>query len=60
MVMPFVYVALGEPDKAVDWLRRSPDAGEFLVEYRLMPEIRDLAANPTMQEVMRQLDFSEP
>ena len=60
MMVPFAYTSLGDQDAAVDWLRQSPNAGEFLVEYRLLPDIRALAGNAVMREMLRRFDFSEP
>ena len=60
MMVPFAFAALGDSRAAVDWVRESPNAGEFLTEYRLMPEMRALAGDAAMREMLRKFDFAEP
>ena len=59
MVVPFAYVALGEHDLALEWLKQSRQAGEFLGELRLTPEIRSLAGNATMREMLKRYDLRD-
>ena len=59
MVVPFAYSAIGEPDLALEWVRQSPNAGEFLVEYRMMPELRALSRNAKMRELLGRFEFPE-
>jgi tetratricopeptide (TPR) repeat protein len=60
MVVPFAYVALGEHDLAVEWLKQSRQAGEFLAELRLTPEMRSLAGNATMREMLKEYSLAAP
>jgi predicted Zn-dependent protease len=57
LVVPYVYVALGEQDAAVQWVAESRQAGEFLAEHRLMPEMRTLAGHTKMRELIRMFDL---
>jgi hypothetical protein len=60
MIVPFVYVALGESDAAVDWIAQSPNAGEFLVEYRLARDIRPLTERAKLRTLLSRLNFAPP
>jgi tetratricopeptide (TPR) repeat protein len=59
MVVPFAYLALKEPDLALEWVSKSRQSGEFLGEFRLMPEIRALGGNGKLRELLRSVGLSE-
>jgi hypothetical protein len=59
MVVPVAYAALGEPQLAVEWISESGQTGDFLGEWRLIPEIRALASDPKMREMLHKFGFPE-
>jgi tetratricopeptide (TPR) repeat protein len=63
LVVPYrvaaVYVALGDTDQAIKWLRKSyEDHDNWLAQLRVDPVMDPLRADPRFQELMRKMRFS--
>jgi TolB-like protein/DNA-binding winged helix-turn-helix (wHTH) protein/Tfp pilus assembly protein PilF len=53
-----VYVGLGEPEKAIDWLEKAfADRSNGLVFLKVEPELDDLRSNPRFVALQQKLNF---
>jgi TolB-like protein/DNA-binding winged helix-turn-helix (wHTH) protein/Tfp pilus assembly protein PilF len=53
-----VYVGLGKPEKAIDWLEKAlADRSNGLVFLKVEPELDDLRSNPRFVALQRKLNF---
>ena len=53
-----VYVGLGEPERAIDWLERAlGDRSNGLVFLKVEPELDNLRSNPRFVALQRKLNF---
>jgi len=55
-----VYLALGDKDKAIDWLKKEyEESGDWMNQLKVDPVMDPLRSDPRFQDLMRKMKFAE-